>query len=61
MSTKKSKNNPENRIKADKNFCNVCNTVKKYIKVSNGTGKNKMCTECKCGIFDKNGKKCLNS
>ena len=53
----KSKNNPENRNKNDKRYCPNCNEVKKPILIAGGGIKQKMCTECKCGIIDKNGLK----
>jgi len=50
----KSKNNPDNRQAATKNFCTKCNQDKKVIKVAKAS-KQKICFECKCGRFDKMG------
>ena len=56
MSTKKSKNNPQNRIKQHKDFCSVCNEIKKWVRyVDEST--TKMATNCKCGVIDKAGTK----
>ena len=53
MSTKKSKNNPMNRLVNEKKICPVCEQVKKPIRYV-ATGSSKMCYECDCGIIDKN-------
>jgi len=55
MVGQKSKNNPENRGKANANHCGICDTPKKPILIV-GDGKRTMCKECNCGAFDKNGK-----
>jgi len=58
MSTKKSKNNPQNRNQLNKNICCTCNETKKWTMISSGSnGKRKMASRCKCGIIDKKGTK----
>jgi len=60
MAGYKSKNNPENRNKQSSKYCPKCNTIKKPIVVVHGiSAKQKMCSECKCGKYDKSGTKVL--
>lgn len=56
MVAKKSKNNPDARGKKSVNYCSKCDTEKKPILIAS-VGKKKMCKECKCGAFDKQGVK----
>lgn len=55
MSTKKSKNNPENRNINGKYVCPVCNEIKKPLRYVVSGKIDKMCFECNCGIRDKTG------
>ncbi len=49
-----SKNARENKGVGAKNICGTCGQERKAVLVMKGFSK-RMCGECKCGRYDKNG------